>query len=551
MHKEKIIILCLGILAFGPVQAETLYDADTALKSGDGVRALKILDSLSGVFPGNSVEGGQRLLKKSEALLSLERTDEAETVLKQIPGTPGMPIEIVREAKLRRIRILKTKAPRDAREAAKSWLADNPRGEDAASVRLLLAELLRRENSLEAALEVLVGRPMDSRKEAYDAPLAEAEKRLRLAIRTKEKSAEITSPSLTQRFEKLLKDAETLRKTSAKKAADAYGKIVTEISAPMALRHRAAMAQTECLDETGDSRAALEASRFLADFSGTAPAIQIASGRITAARLALDIGENPMRARSLAEDAVAVVLPESDEADEARWLIARAMVRQKRPESEIREALADSPLAKNSPHPKGDPRHPVNRLIAAGGSLSKWIENDLHQSGPSGTNALLRAADEYFAATRYTEAAKRYAKAETFGSPGAEVRAYAALQQARAVALSPDFAKAPALYRRFITEKPLAKSVYAPGALLRAGTCCDGRLRDAKQAREFFKLGYDTYPDTEPGQACLIFLAENHADSGNRKTAVTLYEAYLKKYPSGHHTGTAKNFLNELKSKKK
>lgn len=547
----KVIFTALALVSAASVRAATLYDADLALQSGDPTQALKITESLAEVFPKNSEEGGQCLLKKSEALLALGRTDSAEETLRSVSGIPGMPPEIVSEAALRRIRLLKTTRPRDAREMAKSWLRDHPAASDAAGARLLLSDLFRAEGDLKAALEVLSSRPAETRKTPGDAPLAEAEKRLRLALKAREKSAEYKAPDTDAKFEKALRAAEALRKESPRKAADAYGRIVTSSEPSPGLRLRAALERVECLDEAGEPRAALAAAAFLAEFDDPAPPERIAEGRLAAASLALDVGEDAARALALARDALVVLPPASEPADAARWLIARALVRQKAPPDDVWESLADSPVVKNNPRPRTDPRHPVNRLLAAGGSLADWIESDLHRRPPSGGSALLRAADECFAATRYAEAARLYAKAETFGSPGPDIRSFAALQRARAMALSPAFREALPLWRRFVTDKSLAKSAYAPEAVIRAGAYCEGRLRDAKQAREFFRIGYESHSGTDPGQGCLIYHAESLADGGDRAGAIALYRRYLAEHPAGFHAQTARNFLADLQPAKK
>lgn len=549
--RPTIPLLALSLLSAPSLFPATLFDAETALKAGDPRRALALLDGLLAEFPQASEDAGRCLLQKSEVLLALDRPDDAEALLRRIPGIAGMPSGIVREAALRRIRLLRPTRPRDAREAARAWLRDNPAGPDAAAVRLLLSGLLRDEGDLRGALAALESRPVAERASAHDAPLVEATGRLRLALKIREKSAEYRTPAPASRAAKGLAAAEALRKDSPRKAADAYARLAAAPDTPPHLRLEAALARVDCLDEADDPRGALAAAAFLATFDDPAPPARLAAARLAAAALTLDVGEDPAKARSLAEDALAVVAPGSPEAEEARWLLARAALRRKASPAEIREILADSPVVRDATRRPDDPRHPVNRLIAAGGSLSRWIEADLHQAPPAATSALLRAADECFAATRYAEAARRYARAEKFGAPGVEVRAYAALQRARATALSPSFAEAPDLYRRFVSDKTLARSAYAPGALLRAGTFCEGRLRDTARAREFFRLGYAARPDSEPGQACLVHLAESLADSGDRSGALRIHRDHLKKHPDGHHAAVVRTLIQELQSPKK
>lgn len=529
------------------MNAVTLYDADNAILSGDFTRAHAVLDELLAYFPENSVDAGECAVRKALLFEREGRADEALTWLRRTGAIPGMPTEVTRRVAFERIRILDGRDGRAAREAAKSWLMDFPKGEDAAKVRWLLSERLRKDGDVRAALGVLNDRPADERKRPYDTPLAEMEKRLRTLIAAKDKPASRDTAN-----EAKLAAARALLDTDPRKAATSLNRLVDDPSAGGSVRLAALTAKAEALDALGDLAGLAETAKALASRSATGmDPVVLAEARSVAAGILLDTTDGAAAALAAARDALAWAKPDSETAEDARWVAARALCRLKHPASEIAEILRDSPAIAKSAHARDSPKHPVNRLISAGGDPAKWIAENLGQVAPAGLTRALRAADECFAAKRYADAAKRYALAETRGSPSLDIRAYAALQRARSLAQAERPAEALAQYRRFAADKTLARSAYAAGAFRRAGSLAEGTLSDVKGARDLFRTGYARYPETEDGQACLIYLAESHVDSGEVKTAERLYEDYLKRFPEGHHAGAARNFLNNLRSRKK
>ena len=546
MFLRYTTIVATSAAAWTTSRAETLYDAELALKAGDPRQALVILDGLDGKFPPASTAEGERLLQKADVLEALSRPAEAEALLAKIAGIPGMPPAIVDVSILRQIRCLKVAKPKEALRLASNRLVTVPSGNAGDTLRLVVAGLLLTQGDPTRALDTLGARPVTGRNPEADRAFAELTGRARLAadIRKKDRAAPPSPDDV--RYARKLTEAGVVAAKSLRNGVAAYAKIAEDVAAPPGVRLQALVGGAECAEASGDKDNAVASARRIAGLSGPVAAETLAAARIAAARIFLDLGDDPTRTRSLCDDALAVVPETSDTAEEARWLLARALVRQSASAADIADAVAASPAIANCAYPAGDPRHPVSRLIAAGGSLSKWMADDLHRPVPRYTNAVLRAADECFAAKRYAEAAGRYARAAAFGAPPPDAVAYAALQRARAVALSPGFTDAPALYRQFVTEKTLARSDYAPDALLRAGVFCEGRLRDAKQGREFLRLAYERYPDTEPGQAALIHRAESLADGGDRAAAAGLYREYLKNHPAGYHAGAAKKFLAEL-----
>lgn len=535
-------LMCLASVT----RASTLHDADTAVLSGDTTRALAILEELTEHYPKNSSEYGECALRKARILVSRNNADAAADLLKKTLAIPGLPEATLRKVGAERIRVLDSYDRRGAREAAKHWLASHTHGADAAGIRLLLAKRLAADGDTARAVDLLHDRPADERNQPFDSPLAEAEQRLKLVL------AAQSRPRDPEPSHAALKEAEALTTKDPRKALLLLARLRDDASTSKEARFRATLLRVRCLDEV-DNLTALtdEALRLAAMPPDGVSAATLAEGRLLAADMLLNADHETLRALAAARDALAFAAPGSETAESARWVAALALVRLKSPQEDIWEMLKDSPAVLKSPYPKSSPTHPVNRLLAAEGSIDRWIESNLHQAAPAAATPSLRSADECFIARRYEEAAKRYAKAETRGSPSLDARAYAVLQRARALALTPRASEAIPVYRRFLTDKALAKSAYAPGALLRAGTLCEGRLRDTRQAREFFKSGYELYPETADGQACLIYRAESFADGGDRKTAESLYKDYLKKHPEGHHASAAKKFLNDLRSTKK
>jgi TolA-binding protein len=109
-------------------------------------------------------------------------------------------------------------------------------------------------------------------------------------------------------------------------------------------------------------------------------------------------------------------------------------------------------------------------------------------------------------------------------------------------------AEALACYRRFLTEKPLIKSKYAPGALLRAGVLCDGDLRDRKTAMTFYQETIARDESCFSGQTARLYLADSLALSGKKSEAMAEYTAYLKKFPSGDFAEAIRARLLKIKS---
>lgn len=204
-----------------------------------------------------------------------------------------------------------------------------------------------------------------------------------------------------------------------------------------------------------------------------------------------------------AEEGLAVCDAIEGRTDDARTFFARkrdAAARLQRPDVLKWSALLDV----------------CDAVTAAGGHGVSWIGDVV-------------VADVLFAAERYAEAERLFARCLAGRTSPAELLAYVALQHARCLARMRRFAEALKQYGLFRTC--FVKCRCAPDAALMAGVLCIGYLNDPDKGCDWLRFIDTTWPASPVAEQALFYRLTLGIWRGKWEEAAVLRADFLRRFP--------------------